>query len=414
MIIVRAIGIIVAVLVVVVLARPVISEYRADSPQLRESNIAAASLITNEDARYHYLLGLLSYSLSGEPNILKSIGHYRQSLERNPMDARTWLALARAYRDMGRKDLAEFAIGKAHSVNRTDRDLVWEEAVLSLLIENNARAVSAFKSYLAIAPEEQDNVYALLFTMGVEPGYILNNLIPASYPFYSRYMAFLENNKYLKETYDVWEKLKPLSPRKKDYLAYTDFLLSSKEVSRAVAIWNEFADRFNIKKPEEQSSNLLWNGSFELPIENGGLDWRLGKAEGVAIFIDKDIKLDGYASLSAAFDGKHNPDVYIARQIVPVEGGKEYTFTGFVKTSNITTKNGIFIEAIQHNCESFNSRSEMANGTNLWKKLETTFRTPSSCDTIVVAIRREQSQKFDNRIEGDVWIDGLTLTPAQK
>jgi hypothetical protein len=133
----------------------------------------------------------------------------------------------------------------------------------------------------------------------------------------------------------------------------------------------------------------------------------------VRIFRDHDIKKTGDASLSAHFDGNHNPDLSIIYEIVPVEPGKSYKLAGSVKTDKITTTNGIFFEVAGHRCEPFVKRSEPVTGTNLWKRMEIEFITPRDCKTVTVGARREKSVKFDNKIAGDVWIDSLSLEPLK-
>lgn len=416
----RVVFVILPVIVSAALIRPVLSEYY--SKEINDRDVLLASRITKEDARYNYLLGLLAYtanpplppfSKGGEggikPAVEGAIKSYMDSLRRNPLRSRVWLALARAYRDGGMTRDAGYALRKALYLDRNNPDLIWEAGVFFLLEEKGAEAVRLFGRYIYMVPEEQENVYSLCYAMGVDPEYMLDNLVPAGYPFYGGYLRFLTANKLLIESLDAWKKVRAFKPDRSEYLRYSSFLIENGETEKAQALWDDFMKTFAIGEGREAGEGI-WNGDFELPIENGGFDWRIAKSEGVRIFPDKDIRYGGYASLSVNFDGRHNPGICIAHQIVPVGPGKKYKLTGHVKTEKLTTQNGIVLEASGHLCDPFIKKTEPVTGTNLWKRVELEFTTPCACRTIKIGIKRERSEKFDNKINGDAWIDALSLS----
>jgi hypothetical protein len=260
-----------------------------------------------------------------------------------------------------------------------------------------------------MVPQEQENVYSLCYLMRVEPMSILNDLIPPKYSYHKRYLDFLIAGKLQNESIEAWKKIKTFNPERSEYLRYTDFLIASGDTQEASAVWNDFTKRFNITE-KRPSGEMLWNGNFELPIENNGFDWRIGTAEGVRVFRDRDIKWTGFASLSANFDGKSNPGISLAYQIVPVTPGQKYKLTGYIRTEKITTENGVLLQASAHLCDPFVKTTEPVTGTALWKKIELEFTVPQRCKTITVSVKREQSYKFDSRISGDAWIDSLSMT----
>ena len=161
--------------------------------------------------------------------------------------------------------------------------------------------------------------------------------------------------------------------------------------------------------------DIIWNGDFELPAENGGFDWRLGHAEGVKVFIDREVRLTGNASLRASFDGRSNPDIYVAKQIAPVEPESLYRVKLSIRTEGITTLNGVFLDVSGYRCPNLTVRTEPVTGTtNLWKDISTEFVTPKDCMAVWLGIRREKSDKFDNRISGNVWIDSVSMAQARE
>lgn len=409
----RVVLTIASITVTLTLVRPAVSEYYSQKiSEPDRERLVRASRITPEDAWYHYLLGFLDYAAHDRPGMERAIGHYLLSLKRNPADSHAWLAIAKAYRDTDRTNEASYALKKAHYLDKNTPDVIWELALFLLLENNQNEALPLLRRYITLVPEQQANVYALCYMMRVKPMSILNDLVPADYSFYNRYLAFLIGNGLLNESTEVWNRMKTYNPERSEYLKYCDFLIASGELGAGLALWDDFAKRF-LDVKNRPAGEILWNGDFELPIENGGFDWKIGKADGVRIYRDRDIKWTGFASLSMSFDGSANPGISLAQQIVPVNQGQRYRLTGYIRTEKITTHNGIVFEASNNICDPFAKKTEPVTGTTLWKKIELEFTTPQKCKAITIAVKRERSEKFDNKISGDAWIDSLSVTQTK-
>jgi hypothetical protein len=404
-----------AFLSIVVLAaflRTALSDYYSQNVS-EESirDIERASLITGEDARYQYLLGFLYYAAHNRPRIKRAIGHYLLSLRKNPTDSQVWLAVARAYQDIGMIEEAGHAIKKTIYLDRNDPTLTWEAAVFFLHQNKAMDAIRLFRRYIYMVPSDQEKVYSLCYTLGITPETMIENLVPDSYSFYKGYLYFATLNELTGASAEAWNRMIKFNPERPDYLGYCNFLIRSGELEEAKSLWDEFIKKFNIvdkKSPEE----MLWNGDFELPVEDGGFDWKIGSSYGVRIFIDKDIRWTGFASLSVNFNGETNPGLDIAQQIVPVSPKQKYTLSAYIRTQNITTLNGIVIEVSGFLCDPIEKKTEPVTGTNLWKKLDLEFTTPRRCKAVRVSIKRERSNRLNNKISGDAWIDSLSMVPA--
>lgn len=411
----KVILVVLAITATIALIRPVLSDYYSQEiSESGKSKIIRASRITGENAYYHYLLGVLYDNIHDRTSIRKAIEHYLFSLKRNPLDSQTWLSIAKAYRDSGLGEDAAYAIRKAVYLEKNNPILIWEAGVFFLLEDRASEAVRLFRRYIYMVPGEQEKVYSLCYMMGVKPGDILDNLIPDDYSFYKRYLSFLIGNSLIKESMGVWKRVKTkFNPEKSEYLRYCDFLIGSGELKEALALWDDFIKRFDIVTKNKPSDEMIWNGDFELPVENGGFDWKIGSSEGVRIFRDRDIKWTGFASLSVNFNGTTNPGVYVARQVVPVDPGQKYRLTGHIRTEKLTTQNGIVFEVSNYLCGPFIKKTETVTGTSMWKKIDLEFITPKQCKAVFINIKREQSEKFDNKISGDAWIDSLSMSQAK-
>ena len=103
----------------------------------------------------------------------------------------------------------------------------------------------------------------------------------------------------------------------------------------------------------------------------------------------------------------------MAQQVVRVRPKEQYHVTALVKTENITTRNGILLEVLDHARGAWTARSEMLTGTSTWQAVELTFTTPANCNAVKLGIKRERSDKFDNKISGKAWIDSVTMSTVR-
>ena len=407
----RSFALLLSAALIVLLIRPVVSEYCVSRPLADPLPSAlTASTITNEDARYHYLLGLLYQKHANDNRSKEAIESYRRSLEKDPTRALTWLALSKAYSSYGDQKRAEYAIRRAVFVDRANPKIVWEAGMFYLTEGQFQEAAHQFRHYLSLMPSDQENVCTMFHAAGAEPAFMLAQLLPPEYQFYNRYFRFLAAYKQNAALSEVWERRTFWKPANEDYLEYCDFLVKSERLPEAQGVWTEFVQRNYPGSVTRDSSNMIFNGNFEYPLQYGGFDWKIGNADGVEVFIDKDIKKSGRSSLAARFSGRTNPGIYIAQQVVVVEPKQRYRLLGQIRTDRLTTHNGILLEVLGQGSPSVAARSEIVTGTTDWRPLELEFTTPAGCSLVKIGIKREQSQKFDNKISGEVWLDEFKMT----
>ncbi|MDP2158126.1 MAG: hypothetical protein Q8K68_10515, partial [Nitrospirota bacterium] len=344
------------------------------------------------------------------PDMPKAIAAYQESLKRSPLQPGVWIDLSKAYQMNDQTSEAEHALGRAVKLNPNNPSLLWEAATFWLMNNMTEKAAAALRQYLLLEPAVQPMVYDLCWKLRLENSVIISTIVPQSYTYQSGYLSYLMAAKKAAEAADVWKSLDPNSVEKKDFIAYTNFLLGNSLYAEAETVWNEVTAKIEGMHGREANS-LLWNHGFESEPLNGGFDWRITEAEGVNVFIDDTIKMTGSRSLGVVFDGQHNPDITIAWQVVPIIPGAHYSLRTYIKTDSITTKNGIFMQLQGHNCTGLEARTDSVLGTGYWHEITVDFEAPASCSAAVVKIRRERSQKLDNKIEGTAWIDGIILKP---
>jgi tetratricopeptide (TPR) repeat protein len=410
----RSFGLLLSAVLIVVLLRPVVSGYysttRSGDPQ---SSVIKASKITHEDARYHYLLGLLYQRQADGKHFQEAIDSFRVSLQKDPTRAFAWLALSKAYSGYGDQKWAEYAVRKAVAMDRANPKVIWEAGMFLLTQGQLQEAAPYFRRYLALMPSEQEGLYTILHTAGVKPPFLFEQVLPPDYQFRSRYFRFLMTYKQQAGLSEAWERRDSWRPAQAEHLAYCDFLIETGKLREAQHVWTEFIQRNYQVNVARDSSNMIFNGGFEYRLQNGGFDWKIGDAEGVRIARDDAIKKSGRSSLSARISGKTNPGIYVAQQVVAVQPKQQYRISGQIKTDRLTTRNGILLEVLGDRCPTLALRSEVVTDTHDWRPFELAFTTPADCTLIKVGIKRERSEKFDNKISGDVWLDEFKMTEVR-
>jgi hypothetical protein len=134
---------------------------------------------------------------------------------------------------------------------------------------------------------------------------------------------------------------------------------------------------------------------------NGGFDWRFASSEHAEARRDTTTAKDGLASFLVAFDGKENPDYAQVSHWLPVDKGRHYELTFWMKTEAISTNEGMFMDVDGQS-------SEKQLGTTYWQQFTIPFTATS--DLASVRLRRVPSKKFDNLLKGKVWLDAFALT----
>lgn len=185
--------------------------------------------------------------------------------------------------------------------------------------------------------------------------------------------------------------------------SYIDSLLRARRYAAAKADWTEFAGA------PEDPPNAVFNGGFERDPSGSALDWRIEPSNQFETAIDGAISHNGKRSLRVQFLATGN--VYYANvtEFVVVPPGV-YELSAWVRTSGITTDEGPRLEVFDQEAPArLEVRTEPFRGTRDWTLVSQQFRSPAATSLIAVRVIRMPSAKFDNRIQGTLWVDSVRL-----
>ena len=346
------------------------------------------------EAKYR-LARLYQLDMSGSEERIVTL--YTESLERSPLFAPSWLGLAELYTESGDKEKARAALAMADSITPSSIGLLWESSMLSLSLGDNARALGKMKKVVVADPDRRERVFEICRDIGISRETILAEVVsPEALPDYIRYLI----RKDLKDdTYPAWDlAVRDGVTDEGLSLAYVDYLIRSGDVTTAKSIWDGL-------RPGHAGPGV-WNGGFEEDTEGRGFDWMIQTAAGVETEYDYRNKTEGDRSLRVRFTGDANVDFSHVWQIVPVKPRTHYLLVSDISTEGITTRNGVAWDVY---CKGMDSPSEMYTGSVGWTESRVEFDTPPGCSYVGIRLRREKSDKLDNLISGDVWIDNVRL-----
>jgi len=95
-----------------------------------------------------------------------------------------------------------------------------------------------------------------------------------------------------------------------------------------------------------------------------------------------------------------------------VQPGTNYHFSGWIKTKDITTANGIeFVIRPYGNTIAAVTSTREIHGTNPWTVFELTWTSPADAHAVRICIKREPSDDAAVRISGTAWVDDVDLVP---
>jgi hypothetical protein len=192
---------------------------------------------------------------------------------------------------------------------------------------------------------------------------------------------------------------------------YVDALIRFERTAELQAVWAEVAPAQ--AAAARAAGNSISNGSFEAPMLNEGLDWRVSPVDGVFVSLDATEAHDGTRSLRIDFGAPGNLTYQHIFEFAPVEADTDYEFTGYLRAVDITSDSGPRFELYDAaNPQNLNVATEDVRGITGWTAERLRFRTGPTTHMLIVRVGRPPSTSFDNHLSGTVWVDDVRLTKA--
>jgi len=386
---------------------------------------------TPSNAEFWWKRGRLRHYSVKDVNIAQALNDYRQALALNPRLSQAWVDLADVYERMGKLSEAEAALEKAFETRPYSPLIRWQAGNFFLRRDNLPKMYECFK--LASQYDIEKLGIAIELAWKVDPDHagILEKLVPDSLPCNLRFLAFLVARDELDLAHPAWRRcMRNEIPSDFEFkpsaaFRYIDCLLLKNRAMEAMQIWDEALRKARVglsdarmktaadgRQPAE-SPELVWNGSFENDILQGGFDWRYQNSPAVQFSIDAGIRVDNLKSLRVTFNGANLSSDFL-NQIIPVLVSGSYLLSCFLKTEGLTTDQMPFILVRGYpDASAVTTRSAPFPATTDWVKLSIPFAVAEGRRAVQIALRRDKSSKFDNQIRGSFWLDGISIRNQQ-
>ena len=385
--------------------------FRQESP----TSVEAAIQWERDNPQYYDALGTLTHFYGTPKNLDASVAFYESAKRLSPYDAHFWSDLGSAYDWAGRTNDALSAFKRALRLFPNSPEINWRFANFAFRTRRIPEALDALQVVLVGNSAAHRDVFRLAVRATRDNRAILQMLPPQASVFFD-YLNFEMEVGNVTAAEQVWLRLLQLKLPfdLRQAFPYLDALIQHREPGRLVAAWSALAERFPAQiGPLLNNSNLVTNESFEHDILDGGFDWRIVPVDGAVVSMDFQDAFEGARALRIEFNGKRNLDYGHVLQYVAVQPNTQYRFSGTLQMKGISTDSGPRFQVFDaFDMGKLFVSTENTVGTSGWSSQHLEFKTKADTRLLIVRVARPPSQKLDNQISGTVWVDRVSLTPA--
>lgn len=406
-------GVVVAVGVSFFGIRMALAARAADGTTAKDFEKAAR--LEPRNPEYWYRLGQYQQFSLEDADPVGAMDSLHRAIALNPQYTEAWLDLATAYELEGNADATRDAYQHAERSYPVSAEVAWRYGNYLLRRGDLPHAFEELHRALLADPGRAAAAFSRVYRANPNLDEILAKVLPAQPEVYIAVIAEATSARQLGVALEVWAQLLALQPHLqiRDFAALVNTLLAAGADADARRVWEQGTATLNVPPRLQPRGSVLWDPSFESGISNAPFAWQFQPlAQGVRTSFDTTQKLSGMQSLRISFDGKENPNLDVACTSGIVEPGKHYLFSGWIKTQELTTNQGISFRLRGLGKDDvLPAVSREVHGTTPWTSIEIPWTAGPKTRWVEVCVRRDPSDNPDVRISGNAWIDDVTLVP---
>lgn len=336
---------------------------------------------------------------------------FRKALEGDPASPYRWADLGEAYDESERIAEAGKLFDRAVQLGPSSPPILLRASFHCLRAGQRDKALALASRVLETSDLYDESIFSLYQRFRIPPEEIrAKGLSEGPRPWRS-YLKWLMTLDRANDATVVWNVLGEKNWRSEEITtSYLAYLIRRRDYARVPRIWADFAGS---RAPNYRRGSVIFDGGFEAARSKSPVDWQIQpEADGVEASCDAAVAKEGGRSLSVHFPGRANVTWSGASQLVVVSPGS-YRLRAWMKSDHVTTDHGPQLEVRDADvADRLTVRSEPVRGTHDWSLVDVPFRVNSGTSAVVVSLVRLPSQKFDNKIAGTVWIDGVELVSS--
>jgi tetratricopeptide (TPR) repeat protein len=373
-----------------------------------------ATRIEPDNPETWYRLGRYRQLDFDNTDIPLSISYYQHAILLNSRSPYYKLDLAGAFEMAGNKAEADNFFRAAQAAYPISSEVSWKYGNFLLRQNRYPEAYAEIHRALLVDPKLLPLAVSRVWHSDPDVHLLLEQVLPETPEAYSEALSFLTDTEDTGAALEVWRRLIAKDPHAdmKWSVKLTDMLVAREKYDDAASVWRQ-AVGMNADSPAYAGNSLIYDGGFERDISGGGFGWQQRDAEGAAFDFDMDVKHSGNRAARLIFDGSKNLSYQDLFESVLVSPGARYHFQGFLRTDQITTDSGIRFEIVDpKDPQRLDLLTPNETGTQPWTLEELDFTAGPQTHLIVVRLTRKRSERLDNKLNGTVWVDDVTLVPA--
>jgi tetratricopeptide (TPR) repeat protein len=344
-----------------------------------------------DNADYHFQLAQWYNYSTQVLNTARAGEELEAAVRLNPYRSAHWLELSKYYEQQKNPQRSREAMQMALERDPNYAQMHWAAANFYIRMNDLKSADFELRRTADLDSVYLPQVLDLVWQFYQDPDRIMSTHVPNTQPANIIALNYFAGQKSERGAELAWSKLKTFRTIRPERFPYIEYLVS---IGKPAEAWDVFM--FPDAEPEEH----IYNASFETESLNGGFDWRFVSTDHALAQWDTTTAHAGMASWLVTFDGTENIDYQGLAKWIRVKKGNAYKLSFWMKTDDISTNEGMFVEVD-------GQVSEKQLGTNHWQQFTIPF--VASSDLATVHLRRVPSKKFDNALSGKVWLDDFAL-----
>lgn len=357
--------------------------------------------------RYH----LLSFE---DPDIPLATRELQRAVKVDSLSQDYWMDLASAYDASGNDAGAEGAYVEARKAYPASALVDWNYGNFLLREGKDQQGYEEIAHAVRGTPTLLPLAMSRVWHSSGDVNELLDHVIPPDPDSYVTALNFFGAIKQVQPGMAVWQRLIALG--KPVHLAsmfdFIEELIRENDGDDALRVWNGSVTSAGESQLAVTATSPVSDGTFQSSFPNGGLGWRWQGELGASIDFDSATPNGKGRSVRLDFSGGVNVNVTEPIQYVAMQNGQAYHFHASMRTEGITTNSGIRLvvsDALQGNA---NVESASFIGTHPWTDIDLDIPAWPQTHFLVIRLRRDPSQYFDNKLSGSVWIADVSLVPT--
>jgi hypothetical protein len=295
--------------------------------------------------------------------------------------------------------------------------LAWKAANDDLLAGQTDRATAQFRRLLEMDPRYSGAVFATSLRALGNPQNVVEKILPgnAAPTLKLNFINDLMGQQDEGAANQLWNEL--VSSRAAFPFSaadpYLEKLIASGQIAQAKEVWQDMVRAGTLPGGWNPRENAVYNGGFEWNPVQAGFDWRAQHFPYVGTTFGDPDGYQGQKALRIDYTYPENEDSEPVFQLVPVEPGRTYRLSAWVRSEDITSDSGPRLRASDPaNPSCLSAETAGATGTTTWHEVSVTFSTCPATQLIRLSIWRPRSYEYPNDISGHFWVDDVKLAPA--